>query len=370
MTLLRGFLRPTGALLALCLAAPASDVWHCRLGPWIMGSDSDQQSLGSAKIGCTLAAASEDTLRAGAGTLLRRSRQRRSSRTAQVPFVVSFRVRISGGQDNSKLAGALSRAINIVGTRAAQLFPMSVARVANASFPPVTLVDEDDAGPQETGVKLFRPSTTTARPWDHAAPAAVLRPFVHAVFSPAPMPLAAGAPGPAALPVPAPAPAVVPAPASGPALVPAPAPAPLLAPGPAPAPAFGPSPLPMFAPPPGPAPVPAPAPALAPMPAPVDPLQEASETAMRMVLEANKLAKENAAELQRLRVRLNSAAVARREALDLGTAKETPPLWAPTTTVAPTEPPYEIGRLVYDAIVNTPPPYPLPPPAPSPAVAF
>eukprot|EP00429_Kryptoperidinium_foliaceum_P138455 CAMPEP_0176268498 /NCGR_PEP_ID=MMETSP0121_2-20121125/43705_1 /TAXON_ID=160619 /ORGANISM="Kryptoperidinium foliaceum, Strain CCMP 1326" /LENGTH=91 /DNA_ID=CAMNT_0017608593 /DNA_START=79 /DNA_END=351 /DNA_ORIENTATION=+ len=50
-------------------------------------------------------------------------------RARQVPFIVSFRVRISGGDDNEELAESLARGINEANTSAAALFAYSTARL-------------------------------------------------------------------------------------------------------------------------------------------------------------------------------------------------------------------------------------------------
>mmetsp|Transcript_65889 Transcript_65889/g.140989 ORF Transcript_65889/g.140989 Transcript_65889/m.140989 type:complete len:209 (-) Transcript_65889:136-762(-) len=55
------------------------------------------------------------------------------------PFVASLRVQIAGGQDNAELAQNLARSINTEGANLAGVFAWSVARVSNASFPPVSM---------------------------------------------------------------------------------------------------------------------------------------------------------------------------------------------------------------------------------------
>lgn len=63
--------------------------------------------------------------------LLRRQRRR------QEPFMVNFRVSISGGPDNAEIAQKLATQINTAGTDAARIMSLSVARVPSVTFPPV-----------------------------------------------------------------------------------------------------------------------------------------------------------------------------------------------------------------------------------------
>jgi len=62
---------------------------------------------------------------------------RRRSHSKQEPFIVSFRVRIKGGVDNKQIAEKLSDLINTEGSDPARVVALSVARVPNATFPPV-----------------------------------------------------------------------------------------------------------------------------------------------------------------------------------------------------------------------------------------
>lgn len=248
-----------------------------------------------------------------AGTSLRRTGLKARTETRQEPFFVSFRITIKDGIDNSVIAKKLSKEINTVGSPEATLFPWSVARVNGTEFPHVALPCPGCRKSHE--LKLHRkagdqPVATTQPPC--ASPSAA----------------PAAAPGPAPGPGPGPAPA--PVPGAGP---PAPAPAPMGgAPGPAPLTA--------------------------------DDMVAATEKAQALSQYAKKLAYENANSLQRLKDRMQKAAFARNVQAH-AVADGAPPLWAPTsttTTTTPPPPPVSIGQLVFDALVNTPPPVADPPP--------
>eukprot|EP00429_Kryptoperidinium_foliaceum_P056182 CAMPEP_0176091026 /NCGR_PEP_ID=MMETSP0120_2-20121206/45589_1 /TAXON_ID=160619 /ORGANISM="Kryptoperidinium foliaceum, Strain CCMP 1326" /LENGTH=170 /DNA_ID=CAMNT_0017424911 /DNA_START=143 /DNA_END=652 /DNA_ORIENTATION=+ len=127
--------------------------------------------------------------------------QRDSSRLAQVPFIVSFRVRIGGGLDNELLAERLARSINEANTSAAALFAYSTARLAeNGTFPPIDL-------------PVVQQQSPDVHPWNsppEAAAAAAPVPVVAAVSNQSlPAPPWANSSSPA--PGPAPAPALAPA---------------------------------------------------------------------------------------------------------------------------------------------------------------
>lgn len=192
--------------------------------------------------------------------LLRRQRLRSapmSDACCEEPFIVSFRVKISGPNefDNNRLAVELAKDINKVDSPAAELLAHSVARVERGTFPPVQM-----------------PTTTIAAP----APAA------------------------------------------------APLPTEVLAPVPAPAPAPGPGPA-----------------------APLTPSQSAKKI-LKMSYEAAWRARMNHANWEKLTHKMNQAALAHLKALNLDggiVEEEKKPVQQ-----------YSLGRLVYDALINTPPP--------------
>lgn len=100
--------------------------------------------------------ASSRTLAAKDGLLLRRLR----SQKKQEPFIVSFRVKISGGPDNADLAKKLSTAINTPYTPLAHEMGYSVARPFNATFPPVAWWQSTTLGPHVPTTPLPPPVPT------------------------------------------------------------------------------------------------------------------------------------------------------------------------------------------------------------------
>lgn len=101
--------------------------------------------------------------------LLRRLRRQR-----QEPFIVSFRVKISGGPDNAQLAKNLSTGINTPGSPLAKLMAYSVARVYNGTFPPVAMPTSTTF---QTALPTVKPpplkASTTGMPCSTTQPSAM-----------------------------------------------------------------------------------------------------------------------------------------------------------------------------------------------------
>mmetsp|Transcript_53929 Transcript_53929/g.175399 ORF Transcript_53929/g.175399 Transcript_53929/m.175399 type:complete len:311 (-) Transcript_53929:57-989(-) len=299
--------------------------------PWPMGSSAWALLLGCLLLACQLPASS-----------------------AQIPFMVAFRVRVKEGEGSVEIAKKLSTGINTEGSLIAHLMPRAFARVENSSFPPLRDTEAEPAPPAAA------PAPAPVAPLPPPPPPTPAPPP-----PPPPPPVVVGAPAPGGAPGPAPGPWPVSAPApiglpSGFAARPAPAhmsPPPALAPAPAPAPRPAPGPAP------GPAPAPLPVSVPAPAPAPAGKtLMQAIAEASLLVHQADDLSRQNFVAYGRLRSRIQDAATSRKRALHLGPDQggSIPPFWAPTTTMKPPEPPISVARLVYDAIVNTPPPEPMP----------
>lgn len=243
--------------------------------------------------------------------------------------MVSLRIEITGGAyPGANAAEALEAAhlINTPGTDQARIISLAVARNPHSTFPP----------PQCCGPTSTPPPAVPATPGPllAAAPASGPTPASAPVPVPAPAAPAPFAPSPAA----SQAASLAPAAGSAPAVAP-------FKPGPAPGPGA------LLAPAPGPAPGPATSTALP----TIDPAwgrwQRTKESSMMIARRAYEVAKWNRDQLNILTGALRSGAEARDEAW-----------YFPRTTIAPKmfvpqgDQTQSFGRLIYDALINTPQP--------------